>query len=142
MAKNTTAYFLANDVYVRTTFVNADGTNIKSICPSGADGSYVYEIQITGDNTATRDITLYINDGTNDIPIKLSTVAINQGNVIGTPDPLRLIQPVTGFIVGRILERDQNYYIPLPTGFSIRMKVNTAVTAGQTITVLVNRKDF
>lgn len=133
---------LQNDVYTRTTFVNADGTNIKDICAAGTDGSYVYEIQVSGDITTTRDITLFANDGTNDIPIKLATVAITQGTVIATPDPLRLIQPATGFIVGRLLDRDQNYYIPLPVGYKIRMRVNTAVTAGQTITVLTHRKDF
>lgn len=142
MAKNTTPYMLQADVYTRTTFVNADGTTTKDICAAGADGSYVYEVQITGDISTTRDITLFANDGTNDIPIKLATVAISQGNVIGTPDPLRLIQPATGFIVGRLLDRDQNYYIPLPTGWKLRMRVNTAVTAGQTITVLAHRKDF
>lgn len=142
MAKNTTPYMLQADVYTRTTFVNADGTTIKDICSAGADGSYAYEIQITSDDTAAKDITLYMNDGVNDVPIKLATVAITQGNVIATPDPLRLIQQSTGFIVGRLLDRDQNYYIPMPTGYKLRMKCNTAVTATKTITVLVNRKDF
>jgi hypothetical protein len=142
MAKNTTPYMLKADVYTRTTFVNADGTTVKDICTAGADGSYVYLLQLTGDNTTTRDITLFMHDGTNEVPIKLATVAINQGNVIATPDPLRLIQPASGFVVGRLLDRDQNYYIPLPAGCKLRMRVNTAVASGQTITVLTHRKDF
>lgn len=125
-----------------TLFENADSTTIKDICVAGAEGSYVYEISLTGTNSTTREVTLFLNDGTNDIPIKLATVAINQGTVIGTPDPLRLIQPTAGFIVGRLFDRDQNYYIPLPTGWKLRMRVNLAVTAGQALTVLVHRKDF
>jgi hypothetical protein len=142
MTKNTTPYMLQNDVYTSTLFENADGTNIKDICEAGTDGSYVYMVQVTGNNSTARDITLFLNDGSNNIPIKLATVAINQGTVIATPDPLRLIQPTAGFVVGRLLDRDQNYYIPLPTGWKLRMRVNTAVTSGQAITVIAHRKDF
>jgi hypothetical protein len=142
MAKNTTAFMLKEDVVTRTTFVNADGTTIKDITPASVDGTYVYEIEITSDDTAAKDVTLYLNDGTNDIPIKLATVAINQGSIIATPDPLRLIQPSSGFIVGRLLDRDQNYYIPIPVGDKLRMKCNVAVTATKTIVVNVKAKNF
>ena len=140
--KNTTPYMLQNDVYTRTLFENADSTTIKDICVAGTDGSYVYEISLTGTNSTTRDVTLFLNDGTNDIPLKLATVAINQGSVIGTPDPLRLVQPTIGFVIQRLFDRDQNYYIPLPAGCKLRMRVNAAITAGQAITALVHRKDF
>lgn len=133
---------LQNDVYTRTLFENSDGTNIKDICSAGTEGSYVYEISLTGTNSTTRDVTLFLNDGTNDITIKLATVAINQGTIIATPDPLRLIQAPSGFVVNRVLDRDQNYYIPLPAGWKLRMRVNVAILAGQTITVLTQRKDF
>lgn len=133
---------LQNDVYTRTLFENTDGTNIKDICSAGTEGSYVYEICVIGTNSTTRDLTFFINNGSNDIPIKFITLAINQGNVITTPDPLRLIQSSSGFIACRLLDRDQNYYIPLPSGFKLRMRVNTTITAGQDITVLVHRKDF
>ena len=142
MSKNTTPYMLQADVYTNTVFQNADTTNIKDICDVGTEGSYVYEISITGTNSATRDITIYLNDGVTDIPIKLATVAINQGTVIGQPDPLRLIQPSSGAIGSRLLDRDQNYYIPLPLGWKVRMKVNVTLTAGQTLNVLTHRKDF
>ncbi len=133
---------LQNDVYTRTLFQNSDSTNIKDICIAGEEGSYLYEISITGTNTTTRELTFYISDGGLDIPIKLVTVAINQGSVISQPDPLRLIQPISGSVIARVLDRDQNYYIPLPIGWSIKMKVNVALTAGQTLNVLTQRKDF
>jgi hypothetical protein len=142
MTKNTTPYLLQNDVYVVTSFLNADGTTVKDICSAGTDGSYVYELQITSSITTTRDITIYLSDGTNDIPIKLITVGITQGTVIGSPNPLRLIQDSAFFIPGRLLERDQNYYIPLPTGWKLRMKANVAITSGQEIKVVAHRKDF
>lgn len=142
MAKNTTPYLLRTDtIPTRVTFTSADTTKVKDICSAGTEGSYLYEIAITNTEATSRDITLYLYDGSNDIPIKLSTVAANQGNIITTPDPLILIQPVIGFIAGRLLDRDQNYYLQLPTNYKIRMKVNTSLTSG-TITVLTRLKDF
>lgn len=143
MAKNKEAYFLSNDVYTRTQFVNADGTTIKDICTAGADGSYVYMINITSTDTVTRNISLFLNDGVNDIPIKVGIIlAINQGNVASTPDPLRLIQANIGFVVTRILDRDQNYYIPLPAGWKLRARADAAISPSSAITILVHRKDF
>lgn len=141
MPKNEIPYLLQNDVYVVSSFLNADGTTIKDICTAGTEGSYVYELQITATITTTRDITLYLSDGTQDIPIKLITVGVSQGTVIGSPDPMRLIQG-SFFIPGRLLERDQNYYIPLPSGWKLRMKANVAITSGQEIKVVAHRKDF
>jgi hypothetical protein len=142
MAKNTTPYLLQNDVYTRQTFVNADGTTEKIICSAGTEGSYLYMINISADINAARDMVLVIHDGTNSTPIKFLTVGINQGNTIASPDPIRLLQADANFIVGRLLDRDQNYYIPLPAGFSIRARMISAVPSGQTIVVNTHRKDF
>jgi hypothetical protein len=144
MAKNTTAFFIEDDRIPSpvATFANADGTTIKDICSAAADGSRLMEILITSTDTAAKDMTLYLNNGSVDIPIKLATVAARQGDIITTPDPLRLINSNNNFINGRLLDRDQNYYIPLPAGFKLRAKCNAAVTAGLQITVLAILKDF
>lgn len=143
MAKNKEAFFLANDVYTRTQFVNADGTTIKDICMAGADGSYVYVINITSTDSVARTVTLFLNDGTNDIPIKFAVaVGIQQGNIANLPDPVRLVQSNSGFILGRILDRDQNFYIPLPAGWKLRARMDSSVTNGTAITFIVHRKDF
>lgn len=143
MPKNQIPYFLKDDVYTRTQFVNADATTIKDICTAGADGSYVYIINITSTDTVARTTTLFINDGTNDIPIKFAvSVGIQQGNIGSLPDPVRLIQANTGFLLGRLLDRDQNYYIPLPAGWKLRARMDSSVTAATAVTFLVHRKDF
>lgn len=140
--KNTTPYLLATDnIPARINFTSADGTTAKTICSAGTEGSYLYEIAITSTETTARDITLIFNEGTNDVNMKFATVAANQGNIISTPDPLRFIQGDSGFIVGRLLERDQNWYLQLPAGCSIKMKINTALASG-TISVLCRLKDF
>lgn len=142
MAKNTTAFFTKQErIPTRVTFANADGTNIKDICSAGADDSRLMEVLITSTDSAVKEMTFYLNDGTNDIPIKLCSIAINQGNVIATPDPVRLINS-TNFINGRLMDRDQNYYLALPAGYKLRAKCNSAVTAATAITVLAILKDF
>jgi hypothetical protein len=142
MAKNTIPFMLQNDVYSRTVFSSSDATSTKQICESGTEGSYVYEILVTGTNSSSINATFYLSDGTNDTPVKWATIGANQGNLISSPDPLRLVQPAATFIVGRLLDRDQNYYIPLPSGYSLKMSLNTSLSSGQNVVVVVHRKDF
>ena len=142
MAKNKEAYFTKQERIERQTFVPADGTTIKDICTAGADDSRLMEVLITSTDTAAKDITFYLNDGTNDTPIKLATVAARQGDIITTPDSLRLLNSNSGFINGRLFDRDQNYYIPLPAGYKLRAKCNAAVSATKDIVVIAILKDF
>lgn len=143
MPKNQIPYFLKDDVYTRTQFLNADTTSIKDICTAGENGSYVYMINITSTDSVARTTTLFLNDGTNDIPIKFGvSIGIQQGNIANLPDPVRLVQSNSGFILGRILDRDQNFYIPLPAGWKLRARMDSSVTNGTAITFIVHRKDF
>lgn len=146
MAKNTTAYFLANQNYTLVTFTSADSTTIKDLVAGAADDSWVYEVFITSTEGTQVPITLYISDGSTDVPIKslLSTagVAANQGTVAAAPNPYRLIQAVdNNNIFVRYLDRDQNYYIPLPSGWKLRAKMNSALTSG-TMTFMIMKRDF
>jgi hypothetical protein len=146
MAKNTTAYFLANQNYTLVTFTSADSTTIKDLVSGAADDSWVYEVFITSTEGSQVPITLYISDGSTDVPIKslLSTagVAANQGTVAAAPNPYRLIQAVdNNNIFVRYLDRDQNYYIPLPNGWKLRAKMNSALTSG-TMTFMIMKRDF
>lgn len=146
MAKNTTAYFLANQNYTVVSFTSADSTNIKDLVTAAVDDSWIYEIFITSTEGVQVPITLYLSDASNDIPIKslLSTagVAANQGTTVSAPNPYRLIQPGdNNNIFVRYLDRDQNYYVPLPNGWKIRAKMNTALTSG-TMKFTILKRDF
>jgi hypothetical protein len=54
MAKNTTAYFLANQNYTLVTFTSADSTSIKDLVSAAADDSWVYEVFITSRSAYAR----------------------------------------------------------------------------------------
>jgi len=141
MTKNTTGYFLKDDVYTRTVFQPADTTTIKDIATAGANGSYVYLLNITSENTGASAMTIYMSNGVVDVPIKIPSIINNYGNSAANPDPLALINVDISFIVGRVFDRDQNYYIPLPAGWKLRAKLNATIPTGN-MTFLVHQKDF
>lgn len=146
MAKNTTAYFLNKQVIQRTAFANADGTTIKSIFTAAPEDSWVYDIVITSTVASAMDATIYLYDGTNDIVIKQllspNNILANQGTGMSSPNPLRLLQSSDGNqITVRLLDRDQNYFIALPVGWTLRAKMNTTISSG-TVTFLVMSRNF
>lgn len=146
MPKNTTAYFLNKQVIQRTTFANADGTTIKSIFTAAPEDSWVYDIVITSTVNSAMDATIYLYDGTNDIVIKQllspNNILANQGTGTSSVNPLRLLQASDGNqITVRLLDRDQNYFIALPVGWTLRAKMNTTIASG-TVTFLVMSRNF
>ena len=146
MAKNTTAYFLNEQKIQRTIFQNADGTTPKPIFTAAAEDSWVYDIVITSTSPDARDATIYLHDGTNDIVIKQllspNNILANQGTGATSANPLRLLQSSDGNqITVRLLDRDQNYFIALPVGWTLRAKINTTIASGD-ITFLVMSRNF
>lgn len=146
MAKNTTAYFLNKQVLEKTTFTNADGTTVKSIFTAATEDSWIYDIVITSTAPDAEDATIYLSDGTIDIVIKQllspNNILANQGTGTTSPNPLRLLQSSDGNqITVRYLDRDQNYFIPVPVGWTLRAKMNSGIASG-TVTFLVISRNF
>lgn len=148
MAKNTTAYFLNKQVIQRTAFTSADTTTTKSIftAATGGEDSWIYDIVITSTVPSAMDATIYLYDGFNDIVIKQllspNNILANQGTGASSVNPLRLLQASDGNqITVRLLDRDQNYFIALPVGWTLRAKMNTTIASG-TVTFLVMSRNF
>jgi hypothetical protein len=148
MAKNTTAYFLNEQKIQRTVFNSGDLTTPKPIFTAAAEDSWVYDIVITSTSPDPRDATIYMHEvstGT-DIVIKQllspNNILANQGTGATSANPLRLLQSSDGNqITVRLLDRDQNYFIALPVGWTLRAKMNTAIASGD-ITFLVMSRNF
>ena len=148
MAKNTTAYFLNKQAIQRTTFNSGDGTTPKLIFTAAAEDSWIYDIVITSTSPDARDATIYMHEvsTSTDIVIKQllspNNILANQGTGASSANPLRLLQSSDGNqIIVRFLDRDQNYFIALPVGWTLRAKMNTAISSG-TITFLVMSRNF
>lgn len=148
MAKNTTAYFLNKQKIERTTFTSSDGTTIKPIFTVAPEDSWVYDIVITSTSPDAMNATIYMYDVANnvDVPIKIlqspNNILANQGTSTSSVNPLRLLQSSDGNqIIVRLLDRDQNYCIALPVGWTLRAKMNSAIVSG-TVTFLVMSRNF
>ncbi len=148
MAKNTTAYFLNQQKIERTVFNSGDGTTVKPIFTAAAEDSWIYDIVITSTSPDARDATIYLYDvaNTTDITIKQllspNNILANQGTGATSANPLRLMQSSDGNqITVRLLDRDQNYFIALPVGWTLRAKMNTTIASGD-ITFLVMSRNF
>ena len=71
-----------------------------------------------------------------------NNILANQGTGSGSPNPLRLLQASDGNqITVRLLDRDQNYFIALPVGWTLRAKMNSTIASG-TVTFLVMSRNF
>ncbi len=149
--KNNQPFFYKEDVKTITQFVNTDGNTFKQIAAAAADGSHVFEILIASTDSNARVIELWAspdanvgNVVTNGFPLKISVnLVAGLGTTTLSPDPLRLINNTTFFINERLFDRDQNYYIDLPSGYFLFARITgTAVTAGTWVKTLVKQKDF
>lgn len=143
MPKNTTPYLYNQDSKEFQSFANADGTSWKTVATAGADGSGLYELSIVSTDTVARNMSFRVVNGANNATIRSGqVVAANQGNNSANPAPLRLIQELSNFLSIRLLDKDQNYYVPLAVGDTIQARMDVAVTSGQTVSVLAVKKDF
>ncbi len=147
MAKNTTAYFLNQQLITTTTITSVDGTGPVEILRAADNDSWVYEVLITSTNTSALEGKLIINDGTTAVIIKQllspNNILAEQGTGTTSANPLRLMQSSDGNqITFRLLDRDQNYYLPLPAGWSLYLRLDTAVDSGEEVLVTVFSRNF
>jgi hypothetical protein len=133
MAKNTTGYFLADQVYTQVSISNTTSTIIAT---GAADDSWVYDIVITTNSTTPVLGTLYINTGTTDFPIKkiLGTAPIQAGQGITTTNPYRLLQSSDGSqVIYRFLDRATN---------TLKFQIDSGLSAGAAVNILVFQRNF
>jgi hypothetical protein len=144
MAKNTTGYFLANQTYTQTSLTN---TTLTTIATGAANDSWVYDIVITTNSITPVLGTLYMNIGSPnpDFTLKkiLAAAPIQAGQGITTTNPYRLLQSSDGSqVIYRFLDRDQNFYIPLDAGHTLKFQIDSGLSSGATVNILVFQRDF
>jgi len=145
MAKNTTGYFLSTQSWVFFNSVTSTTTPLE-LLTGVADDTWVYDIVITSTASNALSAQLYLLSGSDQIRLKTMTSVLNNqilaGQGISTANPLRLMQASDGNqITVRFLDRDQNYYIPVPDGVKLVFKLDTAPSGGS-VNVAVFKRDF
>jgi hypothetical protein len=127
-------------------FNSVTSTTAFELLTGVADDTWVYDIVITSTASNALSAQLYLLNGTDQIRLKTLTQTLNNQILIGqgttTANPLRLMQASDGNqITVRFLDRDQNYYIPVPNGVKLMFKLDTTPSGGS-VNIAVFKRDF
>lgn len=139
MAKTNTPVFTQNILNTYTQFVTADGTTSKVIATAGADDSRITRITITSTDTASNDVFLWINDGSNEARIGWVTLPITAGTDAAT-DAVSMIDATT--FTHRQVDNNANPYFELQATYTLKMSMNAAVGATFAVDVMVTQEDY
>lgn len=140
MAKNTTLFFPKQANNKVTQFVNADGTNAKTIFTAGTHGSRVYALIATSTDTSARIMRFSIYDGVTRNIIGAVTLAIGAGTN-GTAASVALLQ---NSLFQNIVGVDANGvpYIDMESGWTLEANATVAVTAATTVAITALGYDY
>jgi hypothetical protein len=125
-----------------TQFSPADTTVAKDILP--VDATYdrrVYGIAVWTDESAAKDVSVHLSDGTTVWELTTVAVPLNSGNTNAIP-------PVDVFthtqMAPFVKQRDAAGapYLNIPKGWSLRLNYNTAITAAKLANVVVNGETY
>jgi hypothetical protein len=107
------------------TFVNADGTGLKTLVTAGADGCRIDAISITSNSTAAENLAFWIQIGGTDYYIGVVLIPIGSGyTTVVKVDGLVPLKPAY-----------QNFIL-LPPNALLRCSAVVAITAAKTVTVI------
>jgi hypothetical protein len=124
MAANTAPVFQLKPLTdTPQTFVNADGTTVKTLVAGATDGTRVDSISVCSNDTAAVALNFHLNNGSTDFYIGVVNIPIGAGyTTIGKVDAMTTLAPLMG-------------YLWIPTGWSLKCGCLGAVTAAKTVTV-------
>lgn len=131
MTANLKPIFELVPVNAGVTIVNADGTDLKTICTAGSNGSRIDGIFVCSNDTAEVNLAFYINNGAADLYIGNVRIPIGTGyTTIPKMDAMTTLRPVY-----------QNF-IQMPSGYILKANAVAAVTAAKTVTIVAIGGDF
>lgn len=137
MAKSQQLNFTQSLRFSGNTIAASDTTSLKFLCSGGANDSVVKAISISSSDATSRNISLYIYDGTRNFLLSTATVAATSGTV-GTVPSVDMLSstynPATPY------DANGKRILPLPSGTSIF--ANSTATVSGTIFITVFTEDY
>jgi len=120
-----------------TQFSPADTTVGKDILPSDAiNHRRVYGITVWTDESAAKDVSLHLSDGTTVWELTTVAIPINSGNTNAiVPVDLFASTQTSPFIKNR--DAAGAPYLHIPAGWSLRINYNAAMTAAKVANFIV-----
>lgn len=134
---NTSPIFIKNVTAKGTTWTNSDSANTKkTISPTiGSEGTRIHSINITTDDTTTRDFGIYLNDGSTDFLV--ATIAISAGSGASST-AIAVLASISSLVPMAATDGS----ILLPAGWQMKGAVVTQPTSAKTFWVVVTGGDY
>lgn len=120
-----------------TQFTPADTTTTKDILPVNATKDRrVYGITVYTDESAAKDLYLYISDGTTTWRLSTVNIPINSGNTNAiVPVDIFSSTQVSPFVKNR--DASGAPYLHIPATWSVRASYGTTMTAAKTANIVI-----
>jgi hypothetical protein len=119
--------------------VNADGTTLKTVYTADADGSKIVGLMATSTDSAARVVEVGIENGGTFYQLGAVNVPIDAGSITGTA-AVNLMSMTS--MPGLPVDNDGQPYLLLISGDTLKVRVQVAVTAAETINVTAIGADF
>ena len=139
MAKTPTPAFTQSISHSLTAFLPADSTNLKTIATAGANDSQISSLLISNTDTISNIAFFYIDNGTTNALISHCVIPANSGTN-GSTDIVSVLNSSTFY--SRKLDSNANPYLLLGANHTLKMKLNTAVSATKEIDVLCTLENY
>ena len=120
-----------------TQFLPADTTTTKDILPANATKDRrVYGITVYTDETAAKDIFLYVSDGTTTWRLTTIAIPINSGNTNAiVPVDVFSSTQISPFVKNR--DASGAPYLHIPATWSLRASYGAAITAAKLSNIVI-----
>lgn len=135
MVANVQPIFVESANNQEATFVNADGTTPKDLIVAGADGTKIFAINVTSDDTVDRVFKVFLHDGSTAYLLGAKNVPTLSGTD-GIAATVNLLDPT--MIAG--LDSDGELFIK--SGYKVQVGPTVAITAAKTATVIALGGDY
>jgi|SRR5919108_4247560 hypothetical protein len=137
MAANLNPIFVETAETAAQDIANADGTTVQDLVTAGADGARVFAVQASTDETANRDLTLYLQRDGAGTNYPLGSVQVPLG--AGTSSS---VAGVNLLDATKLRGLDVDGSLILGGGDKLRVAPTATVTSGKTIWVTAHYGDY
>jgi hypothetical protein len=125
-----------------TQFAPADGTNAKDILPvDSVNDRRVYGIAVWTDESAAKDVSLHLSDGTTVWELTTVAIPINSGNTNAVV-PVDIL--THSQMAPYVKQRDASGapYLNIPKGWSLRINYNATITTARLANFVVSGESY
>jgi len=139
MAKQTNLYITKAIKNISQSIANADNLAMKVLFTAGVDDSVVKSLMCASDETVSRNVALWLNDGASDRLLGTVNVPLNAG-FNGTVPTVDLLAGL--LLPGLPFDQNGKRVLPMQAGYILKASVTVQVTAAKTMHISGVAEDY